>query len=231
VLGRASVIAVFVTRTYAIWNRSRLVLVGLGALGVACIVLDALHVPGLKCKGSSSSQIRATLLSVMVCVVELAAAALTVYHAIKSPLARGPGSQQSFSKFVIRQGVLYFCGASIFTFTAMILNFVAKPDDVLIKLINALTLPFSCLLTSRFLLHLRSFMESRVLVSTIRGQTQSVVSSLNFGVVEEFAQSGTTTMIREDEEDGGSGVGELEGDVTSHRSNGPISIEVASSSR
>jgi len=186
VLGRASVIFVFCARTYAIWNRSQLVLAGLGILGLGCILLDGLHIPGLKCQGSSTSQIQATLLSIMVCVLELAVALLTVYNAVKSPNIKFFRSSQSMGGFIIQQGVLYFCGAFIFTFSAMILNFVVKPDNFMVKLLNALTLPFSCLLTSRFILHLRAFLAKDAYDMVTLNMDESVISTLNFGMVEEF---------------------------------------------
>ncbi|KAG5721501.1 hypothetical protein E4T56_gene13226 [Termitomyces sp. T112] len=172
VLGRASVIVVFSARTYAVWNKSWIVLAWLGSLGITCIVLDALHVPGLRCKGSSSSQLGDT--SICPCL-------------------------------------LYFCGVFVFTASAMILNFVVDPDSFLIRLLNALTLPFSCLLTSRFLLNLRSLLasQSSQLGSGIGTQhIRSTVSSINFGVrgmVDEFAHSGDIPA------DGESGTREING--------------------
>ncbi|ETW79852.1 hypothetical protein HETIRDRAFT_322342, partial [Heterobasidion irregulare TC 32-1] len=56
VVGRASFAAVFAMRTYAVCAQSKLVLYGLGAIGLTCVVLDCLHVPGLRCHGSSSIQ-------------------------------------------------------------------------------------------------------------------------------------------------------------------------------
>ncbi|KAL5496100.1 hypothetical protein ACEPAH_3017 [Sanghuangporus vaninii] len=57
VLGRAAVIATLTGRTYAVFGCNRLVLVLLGALGLTCIVLDVMHVPGLRCVGSSTNRL------------------------------------------------------------------------------------------------------------------------------------------------------------------------------
>ncbi|KIK50766.1 hypothetical protein GYMLUDRAFT_182303 [Collybiopsis luxurians FD-317 M1] len=54
VLGRAAVIVVFTGRTWAVWDRNRLILAYMSLLGVACIALDITHVPGLRCSGSST---------------------------------------------------------------------------------------------------------------------------------------------------------------------------------
>ncbi|KAF8073457.1 hypothetical protein FPV67DRAFT_1666223 [Lyophyllum atratum] len=217
-IGRASVIFVFVARTYAIWNRNRYVLGTLGVLGLGCVVMDALHVPGLKCQGSSpGSQLRmqlpfttdwctcnltfldATLLSVLMCILELSVAVLTVYHAMRSSRLKAFRSQ-GLPGFVLRQGVLYFCGAFVFSASAMILNFVAKPDSFMIKLLNALILPFSCILTSRFLLHLRTYATGRPGDSL--DESRSRLSSLNFGVLDEFARSDSASRDQEDDDGG-----------------------------
>jgi len=204
-LGRASVIIVFCGRTYAIWNRSRFVLVGLGILGLTCVILDCLHIPGLKCQGSTGSQIQDTLLSILVCTIELVVAILTVYNALISSRVAA-FKQRDLTGFILRQGVLYFCGAFVFTASAMVLNFVAKPGSFMIKVLNAFTLPFSCLLTSRFLLHLREYNVDE------RGDSDSSkLTTLNF--VEEFARSTPDSPLPEveddievDVEEGGTGV-------------------------
>ncbi|KAL5479116.1 hypothetical protein ACEPAI_2404 [Sanghuangporus weigelae] len=56
VLGRAAVIVALTGRTYAVYSCNRVILALLAALGITCIVLDFMHVPGLRCKGSSGSQ-------------------------------------------------------------------------------------------------------------------------------------------------------------------------------
>ncbi|KAL5525444.1 hypothetical protein ACEPAF_9314 [Sanghuangporus sanghuang] len=63
VLGRAAVIAALTGRTYAVYSCNRVILALLAALGITCIVLDFMHVPGLRCKGSSGSQTYVCLLS------------------------------------------------------------------------------------------------------------------------------------------------------------------------
>ncbi|KAL5520177.1 hypothetical protein ACEPAG_9390 [Sanghuangporus baumii] len=56
VLGRAAVIVALTGRTYAVYSCNRVILALLAALGITCVVLDVMHVPGLRCKGSSGSQ-------------------------------------------------------------------------------------------------------------------------------------------------------------------------------
>jgi len=128
----------------------------LGILGLACIILDCLHIPGLKCHGTLSSRAEANTLSILVCIFELVTLGLTTFRALRA--MRGDIlTGQSLTAFILRQGVLYFCGVFGFTLGTLIMGFLEKPDTFLIRVLDALNLPFSCLLTSRFLLHLRAF--------------------------------------------------------------------------
>jgi len=160
VLGRASVLAVSTLRTYAVYDKSRLVLLTLGTLAISCVAFDTAHLPGLKCVGSASIPIVPTLLSIFVCVLELSATALLLVKVIR--IYRGHENLQSSSLtgFVLQQGILYFCGVFAVQFSAVMLNFLAKSNSFA-KLLNAVLLPLFCILTSRFLLDLRSFRESQ----------------------------------------------------------------------
>ncbi|EIM84430.1 uncharacterized protein STEHIDRAFT_159103 [Stereum hirsutum FP-91666 SS1] len=175
VLGRAAVLTVFTMRTYAVWSQNKFILIGLGAIAVTCVILDCLHVPGLKCTGSSSIQIANTLLSILVCVFEFLSTGLTLFRCIQSLRAGGPHKSQkgTFHYVIAEQGILYFGYAHhpvpiteqpadsstlsivfVFTTTAAILNFRA-PNGFFQRLLNGLTLPLSGLMTARFLLHIR----------------------------------------------------------------------------
>ncbi|KAA1472967.1 hypothetical protein DENSPDRAFT_748224, partial [Dentipellis sp. KUC8613] len=154
VVGRAAVITVFMMRTYAVCGRNRWVLYGLGAIGLTCVVLDCLHVPGLRCHGSSSIQMYVpsnTLLSILVCIFESTATALTIFRSVQALRVRAPGKarKSSFSYLVLEQGTI----VSVFTVAAVILNF----GGFFQRLLNAFTLPVSGLLTARFLIHLRTW--------------------------------------------------------------------------
>ncbi|KAJ3777706.1 hypothetical protein FB446DRAFT_784034 [Lentinula raphanica] len=139
VLGRTAIIYSFTARAYAVWGRRRVVLAYLAGIGIICIGLDIAHVPGLRCTGPSSIPIE--------------------------PI-------KGFWDLTFQQGILYFRYSSrviiwqvlviqrnssfmsVFTTTSVILNFRA-PAGFYQRLLNALTLPLSGLLTSRFILHLR----------------------------------------------------------------------------
>ncbi|EIM84426.1 uncharacterized protein STEHIDRAFT_132770 [Stereum hirsutum FP-91666 SS1] len=202
VLGRASVIAVFTMRTYAVCAQSRIVLLVLGTLGLTCIVLDCLHVPGLRCHGSSSIQIANTLLSILVCVFEFTSASLTLFRSIQALSVRGicrRERKRTFNFLVLEQGNSIF----IFTTAAVILNFRAA-NGFPQRLLNAFTLPLSGLLTARFLLHIRSW-DSRLTSGSIPTTTSmlttpeqeefvSTFQAIERALVDDFGKDPVTMM-------------------------------------
>ncbi|EEB91893.1 hypothetical protein MPER_09676 [Moniliophthora perniciosa FA553] len=58
---RGAVIVTFTARTYAIFGCNKWILAYLSVLGLACMALDVTHIPGLRCVGSSSIHIGATM--------------------------------------------------------------------------------------------------------------------------------------------------------------------------
>ncbi|KZV72536.1 hypothetical protein PENSPDRAFT_352777 [Peniophora sp. CONT] len=159
VLGRAAVIFTFLARAYVVCARNKFVLAGLGAIAVTCVVLDIIHVPGLRCKGSSTIQIANTLLSILVCVFEALATLSTLFRSVQalrfggSPIS---ARRHTFNYLVAEQGILYFALVSAFTIGATVLNFRA-PGGFFQRLLNAITLPLSGLITARFILRLRAY--------------------------------------------------------------------------
>lgn len=158
VLGRAAVVITFTARTWAVYGRSRYILFTLGTLGLTCVILDIISAPGVKCTGGSSIEIVDTLLAILMVIFESLSALLTsVRCALEIRLSGGLRNTSKRSLFVLiwRQGVLYFALVSVFTVGAVVLIFHATPGSFLARLPNAFTLPVSCTLTARFILHLR----------------------------------------------------------------------------
>jgi len=160
VLGRASVIVITTIRTYAIYDRNRFVLYTLGALASSCVAFDVTHVPGLKCAGSSPIPIVPELLAITACVFDVFATSLLIFKVLRMYHVREKLHRGTLMSFVLQQGLLYFCGVFVFQFSTILLNFLAKSFSIS-KLLNALTLPFSCTLASRFLLDLQTFKDSQ----------------------------------------------------------------------
>ncbi|KAJ3907260.1 hypothetical protein F5879DRAFT_986627 [Lentinula edodes] len=176
VLGRAAVIVVFAGRTWAVWGQNRFVLAYMSILGAACVALDITHVPGLRCTGGSSIPIglslrffatiicktdsghpASDLLSILMVVFEYSSAILNSIRCIQAFRAHGKSFEEQKEGF---QFLLFEQGndsiVSLFTTAAVILNFQA-PSGFFQRLLNALTLPLSGLLTARFLLHMREW--------------------------------------------------------------------------
>ncbi|TFK42150.1 hypothetical protein BDQ12DRAFT_663395 [Crucibulum laeve] len=76
----------------------------------------------------------------------------------------GPWKNQKNGLFylILEQGTLYFAAVSGFTITALVLNYKAPAVQ---RLLNAYAMPISCLLTARFLLHLREWEHKNTLAS------------------------------------------------------------------
>ncbi|KAH8103440.1 hypothetical protein BXZ70DRAFT_730318 [Cristinia sonorae] len=124
-----------------------------------CIGHCTTHVPGLRCTGSAALPMLPTLLSVLMVIFEGAVALLTGIRAIQA--ARSQVSREELRKsgllyLILEQGVLYISFMTALGFAAIILNYRA-PSGFLQRLLNAITLPISCLLTARFLLHIRQW--------------------------------------------------------------------------
>ncbi|KAI0739118.1 hypothetical protein C8Q80DRAFT_1275287 [Daedaleopsis nitida] len=214
VLGRAAVIFTFLMRTYAVWNKSNTVLICLGAVGLACVILDCMHVPGVKCHGSSTNQlcvfklpiIENTLLSVLVCVFEASATILTFLRSIQA-LRLGGGSvalkKHTLDYLIIEQGVLYFGFVSVFTVGATVLNFKASGGFPQ-RLLNAITLPLSGMLTARFILRIRAFSKntdplgssSHGEVSSFAATAQNAAQRQGFSLADEFGDDPLAVVFR-----------------------------------
>ncbi|KAJ3839436.1 hypothetical protein F5878DRAFT_616502 [Lentinula raphanica] len=158
VLGRTAIIYSFTARAYAVWGRRRVVLAYLAGIGIICIGLDIAHVPGLRCTGPSSIPIANDLLSILTVVFEFSSAILISVRCVQTFKYRTFCASEPIKGFwdlTFQQGILYFSFMSVFTTTSVILNFQRAPAGFYQRLLNALTLPLSGLLTSRFILHLR----------------------------------------------------------------------------
>ncbi|KAJ3789787.1 hypothetical protein GGU10DRAFT_342362 [Lentinula aff. detonsa] len=156
VLGRAAIMFSFTARAYAVWGRRRVIFAYLASIWIICIGLDIAHVPGLRCVGSSSIPIANDLLSILMVVFEFSSAILISIRCIQTIKDRSSCSKsiKGFWDLTFQQGILYFSFMSVFTTTSVILDFRA-PAGFYQRLLNALTLPLSGVLTSRFILHLR----------------------------------------------------------------------------
>ncbi|KAF8156564.1 hypothetical protein B0H34DRAFT_709679 [Crassisporium funariophilum] len=162
VIGRAAIIVVWGARTYAVFNRNRYVLALFGSLGLLVIILSAMHVPYVACNGSRGKPPSPGLLSIFTVVYEVLSA---LFNTVRSYQALRVGGswktqRQGLTYLVMEQGLLYFGFVTAFSIASLILNNVRllfAAGSFLQRLLNALTLPLSGMMTARFLLHLREW--------------------------------------------------------------------------
>ncbi|PBK99099.1 hypothetical protein ARMGADRAFT_919416, partial [Armillaria gallica] len=100
VIGRAAVIVIFTARTYAVFARSKAILLYLAAIGLACIILDIMQVPDHRCIGSTNDRMCSLLLSILLVVFECSSAILMTIRSMQAFRIGGAWNMQ-------RQRLLY----------------------------------------------------------------------------------------------------------------------------
>ncbi|KAM6488953.1 hypothetical protein JOM56_015589, partial [Amanita muscaria] len=141
IIGRASVLSVWGLRTYALYSGSKVILVWFVSLGLACFISDVVHVAGNRCHGQPLYPF-ATLLAII-------RSARTLRD-----LKGTDGWDNSYSYFLLKQGILYTTTVSGFLIAATCLNFLYS-ESLERRILNALSLPICGIMTARFLLCLR----------------------------------------------------------------------------
>ncbi|KAL1750157.1 hypothetical protein FB107DRAFT_294721 [Schizophyllum commune] len=131
-------------------------------------------------------------LSIMVVVFEFISTALMAYRCFpavreqRRMRAAGAFQRPLLSAFVVaiprahdRIGLFYYCAVSLFTVTALILNYPAP--HICSPLLLMLTAPsISGLLTARFILHLRTIAGQDVIKSHVEPDESVVMSRMDF---------------------------------------------------
>ncbi|EJD05286.1 uncharacterized protein FOMMEDRAFT_154517 [Fomitiporia mediterranea MF3/22] len=202
VFGRLAVVAALTARTYAVFGCNRIILLLLGPMALACMALDITHVPGLRCSGSSdnfsggdryffcaglksvfliSFCLVSLALAILMRVFEFIAAVLTMVRSLLDFRIGRSWKIEPGSLIIVcfRQGMIYIIFTTVLSIIAAILQYRAPTGSIFQRLFNALSLPFSCLLTARFLLQLREWQE--------RGSFQS--TNCNDGIAMDGAQT------------------------------------------
>ncbi|KAF9457146.1 hypothetical protein BDZ94DRAFT_264615 [Collybia nuda] len=101
-------------------------------------------------------RVMSTALAGLMCLFEISVALCTSVRTIQALLLndRALTPKGGMVYLLLEQGIAYFITVTCFTVAAFILSLRA-PGGFFQRLLNALTLPISCLMTARFLLHLR----------------------------------------------------------------------------
>ncbi|KAJ4470100.1 hypothetical protein J3R30DRAFT_1225101 [Lentinula aciculospora] len=165
VLGRAAVIVVFTGRTWAVWGKNRFILVYMS-------ILDSCSWASVH-RWLKYPHVTNDLLSILMVIFEYSSAILNSIRCIQAFKAHGKSlkeQKEGFQFLLFEQGIFYFGIVSLFTTAAVILNFQA-PSGFFQRLLNALTLPLSGLLTARLLLHMREweFEHSTAAMESVHG--------------------------------------------------------------
>ncbi|KAL1741736.1 hypothetical protein HDZ31DRAFT_66651 [Schizophyllum fasciatum] len=179
VLGRTAVLSTWTTRTWVVWERNPAILLFLGSLVAGCTALDcASDAPALQ------PTKRDKALSIMVVVFEFMSTFLMLIRCFpavrkQNRMRAGGVFQRPLLVAIFQQGLLYYCAVSLFTVTALILNYAA-PKGFFQRLLNAFTLPISGLLTARFILHLRTIAGQDVVRSRAATSEGTEMSRMDF---------------------------------------------------
>lgn len=156
--GRAAVIFTYIGRVYALTSGNKCVLAYLSALGLTVIILGIVHVPGIQCIGGSKHPIVNSLLDTFMCAFEFSAAIVTFVRCVQTrQVLKSSVHKRDMLTLLIDQGALYFVFTSLFTVAWITLNYRAPPGSFLQRCLNGFVIPLSCILTARFLLHLRAY--------------------------------------------------------------------------
>lgn len=210
VLGRTAVIVVWGARTYAVFGKNCIVLGFFATVGLSCIILDIMHIPVLICNGNSTKPLIGGLLAGVMCIFEVSSASLTTFRSIQTLQVGGAWYMQkkAFMYLLLEQGVLYFCFATVLTVASLALN-LRVPGGFLQRLLNALTLPISGMMTARFLLHLRRWEAKHSNLGTdsdgysTRAHVMEFNNSTNQGASQSYIDDFGEDPVRRAEQDRG----------------------------
>ncbi|KAF9566583.1 hypothetical protein CPC08DRAFT_719902 [Agrocybe pediades] len=173
---RSALPGVLGARTYAIYNMNKYILVVLGSLGATIIIMDSIHVRWVVCVGAPGPGDKisepfgfSVAFALLVVVYEVLASMLTLYRGWQALCIRVDlkDGKNKLEYLVVKEGVLYFSFVSMFTLSALVMLNVAQNGSFIQRLLNALTLPISGMMTARFLLHLREWQHKAAYMSEV----------------------------------------------------------------
>lgn len=164
VLGRIGILAIIGTRTCAIYQYNRPVVILFALMGTFVAAAAVAHVPTVSCTGAivarnPKARIPTDLLSSSTVVFELLSTLFVVAGCIRNLKSTGGYTIQKkgLLGLMLREGVAYTAFVTTLTTTALILNYAAPLGSFFQRLLNAYTIPISGIVTARFLLHVREW--------------------------------------------------------------------------
>ncbi|TFK27875.1 hypothetical protein FA15DRAFT_665891 [Coprinopsis marcescibilis] len=145
-------------RTCAVFANNRAVVGLFSVLGLFVVALAIAHAPRVSCSGAKvvESRIATDLLSVFTVVYEILATAFLGVGCYRNMVHGSLKEQKNgLAFFMLKEGMLYSGFVTLFTTTAMVLNYAAPLGSFFQRLLNALTIPISGIMAARFVLHIR----------------------------------------------------------------------------
>ncbi|KAG2004718.1 hypothetical protein CC2G_003244 [Coprinopsis cinerea AmutBmut pab1-1] len=144
IFGHFGIIAVWTSRTYAVYHTRRRVVGGfLCLLGAVILILLIIRTPFVRCHGDN--------------VMPGSRSDSSMHAVLRSFCIRARHLSNSFvSDVILAQGVLYISGVALLSISVLVLNWKAWSNAIVIRLLNGLKLPLSGFLTARFILALRA---------------------------------------------------------------------------
>ncbi|KAF9457793.1 hypothetical protein BDZ94DRAFT_1337822, partial [Collybia nuda] len=157
VLGRFAIIVVWGGRTWAVCGKNRYILAFFGIIGLLIMILDIVPTSFLHPITIADRTIVGGLLSIFMVIFEISSATITTSRAIQALRVSGPwGAQKKgFMYLLLEQGTHSL--NSPFSNTTYSIRQASCISRFLQRLLNAITLPLSGMMTARFLLHLRKW--------------------------------------------------------------------------
>ncbi|TFK32579.1 hypothetical protein BDQ12DRAFT_772956 [Crucibulum laeve] len=165
-----SVVVVLGARTYAIFGRNHLILLIFGPLELMVLILAAVREsPRLIVNAhhhfSASRSLLYTvvkLLSIFTVIFEILSTIFTTFRTVQAMRVAGNWKlqQNTLSFLILQQELTHYLYSAVtgFNTAVLILNFASSFFS---KLLNALTVPLSGVMTARFLLHLREWEDKK----------------------------------------------------------------------
>ncbi|KDR67417.1 hypothetical protein GALMADRAFT_216494 [Galerina marginata CBS 339.88] len=198
---RAATLAVWGARTYAVYDKSRYIIMVFLPLIILISILDIIRIPHVVCIGSQTNPIFETFLASLVVLYEFLAAILTAARSWKALRAGGFWREKTnLLDLVIRDVSFFTVGTLILLHTApnQAYRFGIEQDkSISQRLLNPFTLPVSGLVTARFLLHLREYEDMRTCGMTIGEEHYGSIRFQNGG----YESSRISTIIAQFGED------------------------------
>ncbi|KAF9531958.1 hypothetical protein CPB83DRAFT_760614, partial [Crepidotus variabilis] len=197
VVGRFAILAVWGLRAYAVLDRNRWILIFFSSLALTVLVISI--VSELARLSLTTENI---LLIFSVVPPELLAAMTTAYEVLSALVTTVKGcsdlrvdgkwrsKERRLTYLIMKQGLLYYGFVSLFSITALVLpNIKSLNGTFFERLMGALTIPVSGMMTARFLIHLRVWDYARIGGSSLQATNPIAFNLSESDFLDDFSRA------------------------------------------